>query len=215
MNSLIPKSDRELATAWSEGDRTAGAAFFNRHHDSLSRFFISKVGLVETEDLVQETLLGFIQSFPKYRGEAKVRTYLFVIARNKLNDHLSRRVRDRKRFDPAQSSVADLKTGLSQKIARYERDQLLLRALRMLPVDTQIMLELYYWERLKIAEVATIVEKTPANVKVTLHRGRKRLEVLMERLADSREAFEASMTSLSRWAERVREEREHRGESMR
>lgn len=53
----------------------------------------------EEEDLVQETYLRALRSFPSYRGEAPVRAWLLSIARNVCADHVRRRTRQRRLAD--------------------------------------------------------------------------------------------------------------------
>ena len=48
-------------------------------------------GLADAEDLVQETLIGFVQSLPHYDSKRALETYLFTILRYKLYDQLRRR----------------------------------------------------------------------------------------------------------------------------
>lgn len=47
--------------------------------------------LADAEDLVQETLIGFVQSLPHYDSKRALETYLFTILRYKLCDQLRRR----------------------------------------------------------------------------------------------------------------------------
>jgi RNA polymerase sigma-70 factor, ECF subfamily len=43
-----------------------------------------------SEDVVQETFIGFLTSLPNYDGARPLETYLFSIAAHKLTDHLRR-----------------------------------------------------------------------------------------------------------------------------
>jgi RNA polymerase sigma-70 factor (ECF subfamily) len=82
----------------------------------------------------------------------------------------------------------------------------LLGALRRLPVDVQLMLELHYWESMRIAEIAKIVEKPINTVKTQMYRGRQQLDVLMAALAETPELLELAHSGLSGWAEQIRRE---------
>ena len=42
------------------------------------------------EDVVQETLLGFLRSLPHYDDTRNLESYLFTIAAHKIRDHLRR-----------------------------------------------------------------------------------------------------------------------------
>ena len=201
-------ADEELLKAWRGGDQRAGSALFARHHPSVARFFASKLGYEESDDLVQETFLGLREGLDRFRGEASVRTLLFAIARNQLNYYFRKLTRDRKRFDydPTQTSIAAIATTPTQRMAGGEQNLLLLRALRELPIDTQVMIELHYWEQLPVREIAEVMEVPVNTVKTRMFRGRKQLEALMEKLAASPEQLEATHDEFSAWAARLRDE---------
>jgi RNA polymerase sigma-70 factor (ECF subfamily) len=201
-------SDEALLSAWRDGDQRAGELLFSRHLKSMARFFIPKVGHEQSEDLVQDTFLGLREGLDRFRGESSVRTLLYAIARNKLNYYFRQLTRDRARFvfDAGQTSLAAIGTTPTQRIAGAEQDRLLLQALRELPVDTQVMLELHYWEQIPVGEIATIVDQPINTVKARMYRGRRQLDAMMAKLADSPEQLRSTMDGLSAWAARLRDE---------
>jgi RNA polymerase sigma-70 factor (ECF subfamily) len=169
--------DLELLEQWRGGDRAAGQALFQRHFESLYRFFRNKCG-AECDELVQATLLACLDAKQPFRGDARFRTYLFGIARNKLYHHF----RDRKRdagLDLSITSVADLVTTPGTVLARDQSHRALLAALRQLPVEQQTLLELHYWEELDTVELAAIFEAPAATIRTWLFRARARLRELL------------------------------------
>lgn len=184
MSPRIPTTpDRQLLQAWRDGDLDAGAELFERHWQSISRFFTNKLG-PDCEDLIQSTFLACVENVDKYRGDSSFRSYLFGIARNKLLRHLRTKARDAKYFDPASVSVADSVQSYTSVIEADRVRTRLLIAMRELPVDTQVMLELHYWEKLPIREIAQIVEMPVNTVKARMRRGRMQLS---ERLRDTQQ----------------------------
>ena len=169
-----------LLGAWRGGDRSAGDELLRRHFATIGRFFRSKLG-DDVEDLVQQTFADAVRARDSVPS-AGFRAYLLGIACNRLFDHLRRRVRDDGVFDPTTMSVVDLGTSVSQRIARQQDEVLMLTALRQLPVDFQIVLELAYWEELPGAEIATILGISPHTVRSRLARARV---ALRERLLNS------------------------------
>ena len=136
------RKDAELLQAWKDGDNAAGNELFDRHFDSLRRFFRNKVDITEVEDLMQRTLLACLEVVPKFRGEASFRTYLFVIARRQLVDYIRRKTRKENREAPdlGVSSIADF--GITPSRAAFEQEvqALLAQAMQSIPVDFQITL---------------------------------------------------------------------------
>ena len=68
----------------------------------------------------------------------------------------------------------------SQVAALRSEQELVAAAMRHLPVDIQVTLELYYWEDFSVAEVAETTEVAPGTVKSRLHRGRALLRSWIE-----------------------------------
>ncbi len=197
-------TDVELLEAWRGGDERAGRELFERHFDAIYRFFRSKVDDA-AEDLTQQTFLGCVRGKQGFRGDASFRTYLFTIARNRLYTH----IRDRQRRDAVieigEQSVADL--GLAsptQQIAGHQEQRLLLLAMRSLPIDMQIALELHYWEGLSVREIAEVIETPEGTIKRRLQRARIRLDELIVELAESDQLGRSTTTDFESWAARLR-----------
>ena len=176
-----------------------------RHYFSVARFFASKFES-DYEDLVQATFLGLLEGFDRFRGDSSFRTYLFGIARNQLLTAIYRRTRDRTRFKPNESSIADLGLSPSRLLGAQDQRKLLVAALRTLPLNVQIMFELHYWEHMTTNEIAEVLEMNPSTVRTKMRRGRHKLEQELTRLAESDERLRSTLDSLSQWAQRLRKE---------
>lgn len=174
------QADHELLQAWRQGDEAAGGALLSRHFASLYRFFRNKVGH-SADDLIQVTMLAVVKSRDGFRGDCSFRAYLFVVARHELYRHLRRNARDKRDFDPGVSSIQDLRPSPSA-IAGAKVEQSLLRdALRCIPVQLQVALELHYWEELTMVELAAALQAPLGTVKSRLRRGRQALEIELKR----------------------------------
>jgi RNA polymerase sigma factor (sigma-70 family) len=199
------RSDEQLLEVWAAGDQRAGVVLVGRHYESIARFFAYRLG-PDFEDLVQDTFMGFARGLQSFRRDCSVRIYLFKIARNKLLLAIRSRVRDRERFDPSETTMADVDPSATAVLAASDDQKLLVAALRSLPIDVQIMLELHYWEQLKIHEIAEVLDMNVNTIKAKMMRGRKRLHEEMERLADSKDQLETTLNRLSGWVAQLREE---------
>lgn len=197
------KSDFELLDAWRGGDRMAGNALFDRYFDALFRFFRNKV-TDGADDLVQQTFLACVESRDRFRGDSSFRTYLFAVARSKLYDHLGRQHRAGV-IDYGVTSCADLGMSPSGMLAEDEQQRLLLVALRSLPVDLQVALELFYFERIHGPELAEVLGVPEGTVRSRLRRGRELLRAQLEKLLHTPLAAEQTMTDLESWAATLRD----------
>lgn len=200
------RADMELLHAWREGDEHAGRELFARHFDSVFRFFRNKVDGV-AEDLTQQTFLGCLKGREKFRGDASFRTYVFSIARKRLYTHYRDRRRQGSELVFDQVSVADLaRPSPTALLAEREEQQMLLRALRQLPVDMQIALELHYWEDLKVREIAEILDVPSGTIKRRLQRARQQLERHLQSLSESPELLKSTLDNFSFWAGDLRKQ---------
>jgi RNA polymerase sigma factor (sigma-70 family) len=196
--------DFELLEAWRGGDKQAANALFDRYFEPLYCFFRNKVEDGCAEDLVQQTFLACLQAIGGFRGDASFRTYLFRAARSKLYDHLTARFRRGKAIDPDATSSADL--GVMPSFARTTREQhtLLLHALRRLPLEHQVTVELYYFEGMHAPELAVILDLPEGTVRTRLRRA---LQLLRERLAElqsGQRPVESDAPELEGWAAEIR-----------
>jgi RNA polymerase sigma factor (sigma-70 family) len=200
---LDTMTDAELLRAWHGGDRAAGETLFERHYDGVSRFFRNKVP--EPADLVQRTFLACLEQVERFRGEASFRTFLFAIANNLLRKHYRALAGPRGKVELGTVSAEDLRQSPSRELVVGEEKRLLLRALRRLPVDQQVLLELHYWEQLKVGELAGVLGVPEGTVKTRMRAARLRLEGLIEELAGSPSLGRSTVTRLDEWAEGLRE----------
>ncbi len=199
------RPDLELLEAWKGGDAQAGRELFARHFDSVFRFFRNKVDGA-AEDLTQQTFMGCLRGRDKFRGDSSFRTYLFTIARKRLYTYLRDRQRKRGLYDGADVSIADVSGPTpTTAIAVREEQRLLLKAMRRLPVDMQVALELFYWEDMKVREIAEVLETPPGTIKRRLQRSRQQLDKIMQELSDSPELLRSTVDNFNAWAGELRE----------
>lgn len=184
---LASDTDAELLAAWAGGDRTAGDALVRRHFDAVFRFFRSKLTR-DVDELAQRTFLACVESHGAYRAEGSFRAFILGIARIQLLRYLQRELP--RAPDPLELSAADVdaatRRGSPSFVVGAEQEMnIVLDAMRTLPLEVQICLELHYWEGMKIEEVAESVGAPVGTVKTRMHRGRAALKtILTQRLDD-------------------------------
>jgi RNA polymerase sigma-70 factor (ECF subfamily) len=198
-----------LWMAWRAGDRRAGEALCRCYYPVLVRFFTSKIG-EDCDDLVSATFMTLQRREAVYTSDAHFRASLFAIARYTLLAYLRDDARAKRRFEPANDSLVDIMPSMSAKVDADRQRKLLLAALRRLPIDTQIALELHYWEQLSIADIARVLGEPEGTVKSRMKRGRERLELLLTELARTPDELESTRSGLEGWAKRIH--REGRGD---
>lgn len=201
------REDLELLEAWCEGDREAGNELLVRHFDSLHRFFASKVGEdQEAEDLIQNTLLACVKYIDAVAKASSFRAYLFTIAARQLYAHIRARAREGEFIDFTVRSAVDLGLSPSGVVAKHEREQQLSSALRRLPLELQVVLELSYWEELSAREIATVLELPVGTAKSKIRRAKQQLAEQLEQLVEASSTDTPARAELDAWVHEIRSE---------
>ena len=198
------RPDFDLLAAWARDDREAGNTLVERHMRSLYTFFTSKLSS-DVDELIQRTWLSCIESRDRYAGTGVFRAYLFGIARNELHRHFRLQRRDRGAFDATLHSVEDLATSPSQIVGRKAEHRLLLQALRRVPLDYQIVLELSFWEGFRARELAEVLGVSEPGARSRLKRAKDALADAMRELASSKDLLESTHSDLAGWATGLRD----------
>jgi RNA polymerase sigma-70 factor (ECF subfamily) len=111
---------------------------------------------LEVEDLLQSTLMAAIEAFPRFRGEAQVRTWLARIAVRTAQDRL-RSAAHRLRADDADVEVsADADTGGEQALDVRKKIERLELHLAALGAKKRIAFVLHVFEGMPLEEVAAL-----------------------------------------------------------
>ena len=123
----------------------------------------------DTDDMVQETFLRLIGADPQFSDEKKERAWLIVTASNLCKDVLKSRER---RHVPLEE----------QKHLAVEgpAPNALASAIQGLKDSYKMVVYLHYYEGYDMKEIAGLLNISEGNVKMTLHRARRRLRGLLE-----------------------------------
>jgi RNA polymerase sigma factor (sigma-70 family) len=141
----------------------------------------------EAEEMAQDTFVKAFQKLDSYEGKSKFSTWLYSITYNACISELRKRRIEFKSLDDRQISDQD-----EQKMHDYYREtrkedqeKYLNLALARLPEDDQVLVTLYYYENQSMDEISQITGLTVSNIKVKIHRARKKMyELLHEMLKE-------------------------------
>jgi RNA polymerase sigma-70 factor, ECF subfamily len=162
--NLHPPADAtelDLIEACRRGERQALERVFSAHAPYLERVLARVAGRsLEVEDLLQTTLMAAMQAFPRFRGEASVRTWLARIAVHTAHDRLRsaahRRRADLPDFDAlaadgGSDSLADDAIDQRRRLERLEYH------LSALGPKKRIAFVLHVFEGMPLEEVAALM----------------------------------------------------------
>lgn len=184
----IPALDDDVLQEAIAGSEWAWIALYRRLHPSVAGYLRAR-GAAEPEDLTGEVFLQVIRSLPRFSGDAAgFRSWVFVIAHNKLNDDRRHRLRfptdPVPSFDESQPGPVNVEMEALGNVGAVH----LRRAISKLTPDQADVLLLRIFGGLSLKEVAAALHKRLTAVKALQHRG---LAALRKELAPTRISTEA------------------------
>ncbi|WP_373354788.1 RNA polymerase sigma factor [Pseudoroseicyclus sp. CXY001] len=175
-------SDETLARAASAGDGAAFAALLARHYDRLFALAFRLTGArAEAEDLTQDICAALPAKLARFRGEARVSTWLYRVAVNAAHD---RRRRQATRVKAAEG-WGDWE--VSRQAAMEEdalRGDWLTHAMRRLPDDLRDTLALVLDEATH-AEAAEVLGVSEGTISWRVSEAKKRLRAMRKEEEDA------------------------------
>ena len=147
-----------------------------KYYDDIYRFCCYQTGNpADACDCAQETFIRFIRYVDSYR-ERNLKGYLLTIAANVCRDYFKKLYRDRELEQAQLARPAGQERDFTENCGQSS----LLQALSRLPGAQREALTLYYFDELKIREIARITGTNTATVKSRLHQGKQKLKKILE-----------------------------------
>jgi RNA polymerase sigma-70 factor (ECF subfamily) len=138
----------------------------------------------EAEELAQDTFVKAYQKIDSYEGKSKFSTWLYSITYNACISELRKRRVEFASLDDRQISDQDeMKMhDYYRETKKEDQEKYLNLALAKLPDDDQVLVTLYYYENQSMDEISLITGLTVSNIKVKIHRARKRMYGLLHEM---------------------------------
>lgn len=180
----ITDSDSAMIEAINGGDMESFEKLAARYDKKLYRFGLRLCGdTQDAEDLVQDTLLNVFRYLKNFRFETRFKNWLYRIAtsvcikKRRKSKFAPERELSLEEFlpgkdDPIPDHVPAWAQLPSQQVLNGELTEILHKAILDLPEKYRVVTVLRDIEGFSTRETAQILDITPVNVKVRLHRGR-------------------------------------------
>jgi RNA polymerase sigma-70 factor (ECF subfamily) len=172
----IPE-EQDLAERFRRGDDSAFDRIVEQHSAEIAALANRLLGWPgDVDDVVQEVFLAAFLALKKFRGECRLRTWLFTITVNKCRSY-----RFRRRRPPPGPTGSDAESLVgpdrrSDETAMDEETSARVRgAVRTLPPKYREVIVLKYLQGLDTAETCRLLGITANAMQVRLNRARNRL----------------------------------------
>lgn len=155
---------------------------YDQYYHKVRRFILSNVRNQWTaDDLTQETFIRIQTSLDKVKDHERLASWIFRTAYNICQDHFRRRQTAAPREGELSESMEGLQSAIAQQgLEQCEMSRCVQDVVNLLPESLRSVIVLYDLGDLSHREIAEILETSVGNVKVRLHRGRKKLKTLLE-----------------------------------
>ncbi len=174
-----PLTDRQLLEGTARQDEGALAALYDRHSSRLYSYLLRLVNdRGVAEELLQEVFVAVWEGAGRFRGRAKVSTWLFRIAHHKGVDWL------RRRRPSTAGGVDRLPADDCPEEEAFDawRADRLQAALGQLSPEHRAVLELTFFEGLSYREVAEVLGCPVGTVKSRMSYAKRFLRGVLERM---------------------------------
>lgn len=168
-------------------DKITVDELYKEYSSKVVNFLTRFVGKEDAEDLMQEVFVKVNNSLPGFKGDSKISTWIYKIATNSAIDYLkSRHYRQNRDLTASLDYVTSLKSGgnsgdndVEYQFLKEEMNQCIADYINKLQDNYRAIFLLKEYEYLSFEEVADIMGISVDNVKIRLHRARKKLHELL------------------------------------
>lgn len=185
--SGIRERERALIDRVRGGDRLATRELIDQHKDRLHAFIRRMVHQHhDVEEICQEAFLKAFASLESFSSEFRFSTWLFTIAYRVSLNHLRRKkaLTGEVDFATLRNQAADTSVRVAESEEAGHLRDLVWSAVDRLSPPQRATLLLFYRHEFGCHEIARILNLPVATVKSHLHRGRNRLQALLQAVPD-------------------------------
>jgi RNA polymerase sigma-70 factor (ECF subfamily) len=155
---------------------------YDQYYAKVRKFILT---LVKDEwiadDLVQEAFVRIQEKLNSIRDPSKISSWIFRIAYNLCQDHFRESRKSVDKENAGQDEIDSFnKASLQKEVEQRQMGQCVQDQMSLLPESLRTVLVLYDVMEFSHQEIAEILEITIENVKVRLHRARKKLKTILE-----------------------------------
>lgn len=136
----------------------------------------------EAEEVSQDTFIKAFKNLKNFKGDSKFSTWLYRIAYHTSLDAIKKNKKHQNSFEINDVTFNQIKSveDTLQTIERKERAKMIDACLLELPEDERSIIWLFYYEELSLKEITEVTSLSEANIKVKLHRARKKLLTIVK-----------------------------------
>ena len=180
---MTNKTDQIYITKVINGDTNAFASLVDTYKNMVfSLAFKMTKNREEAEEISQDTFIKAYKNLSKFKGDSKFSTWLYRIAYHTSLDNLKKNKNNNNSFEINEITFNQIKATehILEGIERKERAKMMEICLHKLPDEERTIIWMFYYDELSLKEITEITSMSEANLKVKLHRARKKLLTIVK-----------------------------------
>jgi RNA polymerase sigma factor (sigma-70 family) len=136
----------------------------------------------EAEEISQDSFIKAFKNLKNFKGESKFSTWLYRIAYHASLDAIKKNRNNNATFEINDVTFNQIKAveNILEGIERKERAIIIDDCLLKLPEEERSIIWMFYFDELSLKEIIEVTGLSEANLKVKLHRARKKLLTIVK-----------------------------------
>jgi len=172
-----------------EGDMAAFNVLIDEHKGMAFTLALKLMkNREDAEEVAQDAFLKAYKNINQFEGNSKFSTWLYTIVYNTALTRLRKKkilTSDITHHNEERLSSYSETDKEWHQLQKTERASYIKQAMALLSTDDQVAITLFYLNENSLQEICKITDWELSNVKVRLHRARKRLLKVLEQLLDT------------------------------
>ena len=176
------KGDKYYIRKTVDGNRNAFSMLVDRYKDNVySLAFRMCNRAEEAEEIAQDSFMKAFRSLNKFRGTSSFSTWLYRITYNTTVSSLRKRENQVLNLEDFPVDAVDfIQDNNDERDEEIEYKRTILNfALQKLSPDDRALISMYYYQELVPEEIVKVLGISKSNLKVKLHRARKKMEEII------------------------------------
>ncbi len=170
-----------------KGDHEAFSWIVDKYKDLVYTLCIKMLSSAEdAEEAAQDVFVKVYKSINSFRGNSKFSTWIYRITYNQCISMIRKKVKMIDLVDELSDGKIDDETlDALELLKQEERSFFIKQAMEALPETDAFVLTLFYFEELSLEEICEVTGQTNNNIRIRLHRARKKMYIVLSELMKS------------------------------
>jgi len=170
-----------------KGDKEAFTWLVDTYQDMVYTICLRMLSNeADADEAAQDVFLKAYRSIHNFQEKSKFSTWLYRITYNQCISVIRKKVKIIDLVDEVpEDSISESDMSGLDRLSVEERGRYLKMAIEALPETDAVVVTLFYYDELSLEEIAEVTGLTSSNIRIKLHRSRKKMyKVLTELLKE-------------------------------